>query len=229
MNDYFRRFDDELPSTQADLQVTESYRGVRVGLYFMIIGYLLCIPALAILIFCSQRLDENDINLALLLTGLAAIVTCFSLIMIGGFFLRNSPQEDERRLANKFLIAMGISIGCTILKWSLGLQILDVVKNIAQAYGTYFLINFFQALAINRKNEALTQTSNLLNTCYAIGIFAILGLMFFGKFLGNAAIIAVIALVLFLALFYFLWIRTLWLAIKATRFISEDAVRDYLD
>lgn len=229
MNDNFRRFDAELPSTQADFRVTESYRAVRIGLYFMIAGYLLFVPGFAFLIIFQQQIIGNNADPINLILGIAGVVACLLLIMIGGFFLRKSPQYNERAFVNKFLIAILVSIGCIILKRTLGIKAFDIVKSIAQAYGTYFLINFLQVLAVNRQNDALKKSSKLLGNCYNIGLLALLSLVFVGPALGNAVTVVLMAVAVFFVVFYYLWIRTLWIAIKATGFIASDAVRDYLD
>lgn len=225
MNDYLRKFDDSLPSTQADFHVSESYRWVRIGMYCLMAGYLVLLPGLVVTVLQTALFAKPE-TLVLLL-GVASIFLGAGLIALGGVFLLKSPQQNERETIQKFFIAYGIAIGCVILSRVFDIGGLGIVKNISQAYGTYFLINFFEVLAANRQNETLQRSSSLLNRWYIFGLMGLFAISLVGGMLGIPLAIILIALAVFGVAFYVLWIRTLWLAIKSTSFIRSDSTRAF--
>lgn len=229
MNDLYQNFDEDIPSTQADFQVAESYRWVRTGLHFLLAAYLIFVPGIVFLILCRTAFANADGVLIMLLASTMALLVGMALLIIGGVLLRFAPRQNERNEINKFLISYAISFGCLFVSWFVKFQGLDIAKNIAQAYGTFYLIQFFTVLAINRHNAALERLSLLIHKWYVIGILALLAFSFVGKALGIFAVVALLGLAIFAVVFYVMWLRTLWLAIKSTHFISSDVVRDYLD
>jgi len=229
MNDYFQNHDDVLPSTQADFQVTESYRWVRIGLFCLLAGYIVFAPGIVLTLAYSALNANGQPNILILLLGAAFGLLGIVMIGIGGLFLLKSPQENERAAIRKVFIAYGIAIGCVIAIRLFDLGGLEIGKRIAQAYGTWFLINYFEVLAANRENELLQRSSNLLNRLYIIGILAILAMSFVGAALGVPLGFAMAIVAIFGVAFYALWLRTIWLAIKATRFIPSDSARVFPD
>ena len=229
MKNPYDNYDDGAPSTQADFQVAESYRWVRTGLYFLLTAYVIFVPGIVFLVLCRSVFADTEGVVLMLLASTIALLVGMTLLIVGGLLLRTAPCQNEKNEANKFLIAFAIAFGCSFVSWVVELPVLDVIKQIARAYGTYFLIQFFEVLGRNRQNESLERLSSFLNQFYIVGILFLLGFSFFGKALGALFGIAALAFIVFVVVFYVLWMRMLWLAIKSTHFISSDVVRDYLD
>lgn len=200
--------------------MSESYRGVRLGVGLLIIGYALFVPLMVCWLFLFDA--AKDIPGIVSLTASLTMFTALALIVVGSILLRFAPQQNERTAANKYLIAYAIAIGCACLSYWLGLNQLDLVRRIAAAYGSFYLVGFFPILAENRDNPSLTFWSNLTNSLFVVlFIGAIAGGLLAGMGVLPAFVpLAVVGTVA--TLFFIAWMQTLWQAFRATQPIQRD-------
>jgi len=191
----------------------------------MLAGYIVMPPGAALALTQTRLIGNGEPNILVMLLGVVLMFLGAGLVGLGCLLLLKSPQENERKVVRKILIAYGVAIGCLIAFRVFGFGGLDIIKRIAQAYGMYYLINFFEVLASNRQNEHLQQSSNLLNRLYIFGLVGLFAFSLLGAMLGIPLTWVLVAVAVFGVLFYGLWIRTLLLAIKSTSFIPADSTR----
>ena len=200
--------------------MSESYRWVRLGVGLLITGYALLVPLLIYWLFFSE--NAKGVPDFILLAALVTIFAALSLIVTGSILLRFAPHQDEKTAANKYLIAYGIAIGCAALSYWVGLAQLDLVRRIAAAYGSFYLVGFFPILAENRDNPALTYWANLTNQMFVVLIVAAIGGGLLAGFGVLPIFVLMIAMGIAASLFFIAWMQTLWQAFRATQPIQRD-------
>ena len=223
--DLYRPFGDHFSAKADDFKASESYRWVRLGIRLLMIGYVLLLPAVAaIAFFVAQEkgLQVPDLPPQYFIAPLIAGALAVILILIGCVLLRFAPEEDERAAADRYLWAYGIAIAATAGSSLLGLQPLELVRRIATAYGSYYLLAYFPVLAENRDNPSLTWWANFTNRFFVILIFGAIGMGVLAGMKVIPLMVSVGTLVVMFAVMYVAWMKTLWHALQATRPISKD-------
>ena len=223
--DLYRPFGDHFSAKADDFKASESYRWVRLGIRLLMIGYVLLLPAVAATAFFvaeEKGLQVPDLPpqywIAPLIAGALAVI----LILIGCVLLRFAPEEDERAAAGRYLWAYGIAIAATAGSSLLGLHQLGIVRRLATAYGSYYLLAYFSVLAENRDNPSLTWWANYINRFFVTLILVSVGMGVLAGMQVVPLIVPVVTLVVMLAVMYAAWMKTLWHALQATRPISKD-------
>ena len=194
-------------------------------------GYVLILPFIAsVLVTLLQRQDEpiklsfvDDPAYHWFLLAAAILVFVASILIATGFvLLRFSPADDEQKAANKFLIAYGIAVASAVVWIAFDINQLNFVRRIAVAYGTFYLLGYFQVLAANRDNSKLIWWSNFTNGFFVVLILgAILGAVLVGmKVIPTIASLSIFGVAA--GVMYFAWMKTLWHALQATRPVAKD-------
>ena len=224
----YRPFGEKFSAKAEDFQASESYRWVRLGIWLLMIGYVLLLPLIAGTAFTLSKLrglkpliDDPNYHGAIIAIALAT-VAAMTMTVVGCVLLRFSPEEDERAAANKYLIAYGIAFALSALAFFSGVDQLKLVRRIATAYGSFYVLAYFQVLAANRDNWRLIWWSNFTNSFFVVLIFGSIGA---GVLMQMQVIPTIVSFALIgggLAVMYFAWMKTLWHALEATRPVAKD-------
>ena len=224
----FRPFGENFSARAEDFQTSESYRWVRLGTWLLMFGYVLILP----LIVSTAIIDALELEIESLFADsifrwflLGAVLSVFAgvlLIVTGYILLRFSPAENERQAANKFLIAYGITFVIWVPSMFFDLNQLYFVQRIAAAYGTFYLLAYFQVLAANRDNAKLIWWSNFSNVLFLVVIFGGIGARVLAKMQQVPEIVWLVIFGIAFVVMSFAWITTLWHALQATRPAAKD-------
>ena len=193
---------------------SDSYRYVRIGVYLMLAGYSLLIPSVIFTIFAGR----GAVPPAPILIGvaLAALFVGMGMLAIGCLFLLAAPKANEKQIATRFIVAQGIAVAITIAQRFIpAADALEIVQRLASAYGTYYLINFFQVLAQNRGSLKLLNIAQRLNYGFVALIILSIAAVFFGAAFGVKLVLGLMTIAF--GIFLLLWFQTLWVAISVTK------------
>ena len=218
----YQPFGDDLSNSQKHFAESDSYRFVRSGVYLMLAGYVLVIPSVAFSVYTAKNINLSAIGIGLFL---AALFVGFGMLVIGSLLLLASPKQNEKQMARKFLLSQGLAIAIVVSQRLFQAPaILEIVQRIASAYGTYFMINYFQILANNRGSQKLLNIVQRLNYVF----LALIGLAFGAVLLAGALGKQVLIWLFLIAGVYFLlvWLHTLWVAISVTKATHQ---REFID
>ena len=156
--------------------------------------------------------------LPLLVLYLPAVLATSGVLAIGALFLLGTPKANEREKIKKFLMCYVIVFAIFAISKFVDLgNLARPIRNIASAYGTFYLIAFFQVLAENRGSFKLRRIVAILNRSFVILIVGTIACVILTAVLKLPGWIS-ITFVLFVGLgFYINWMRTLWTAMAVTQ------------
>lgn len=226
--DLYRPFGDNFSARADDFKASESYRWVRLGIWLMLISYVLMVPFIAYLahVLMQDRgwLPEvpPEALLMYVIVTFGSGALALVLLVTGALLLRLSPEGDEKAAANRYLWAYGIAIAAAVGGYVLGIHQLDIVRRIAAAYGSYYLLAYFPVLASNRDNSSLTWWADFTNRFLVILIIAAVGMGILAGMKLIPVMATVVILSTLLVVMFFAWIKTLWHALQATRPVAKD-------
>ena len=175
--DLYRPFGDNFSAKAENFRASESYHWVRLGIRLLMIGYVLLFPTvatIAVLVAQKQGLQVPDLPPEYWTASFILAALAVTLILTGCLLLRLAPEEDERAAASRYLWAYAIAIAATVGSLLLGLHQIDIVRRIATAYGSYYLLAYFPVLAENRDNPSLTWWANFTNRFFLILILSLI-------------------------------------------------------
>lgn len=221
----YQPFGQNLDESQQQFAESDSYRFVRTGVYLLLAGYSMLIPSVVFTIFAGRGAIKPDP----VVTGLfvAGLFVGVGMLGIGSLFLLASPKTNEKQMARKFIIAQGIAVAIGISqRFFPAAGTMEIVQRIASGYGTYFMISFFQILAINRGSHRLLKIAQRLNHGFIVLIVVAVGSGVLAGALGVKSILFLFLIVC--GFFLLLWFQTLWVAISITK-VSHQREFEIID
>ncbi len=214
----YAAFGKEFSVTSADFAESDSYRWVRNGIYLLIIAYALLFPLSIVLPMVTKELIPVDLAPTIMALVIGAMIVGLLLLVAGSLLLLSTPKQNEKKKIKWFFLCYGIVI-VSFFVWKLGIggNAPRLIQKIAQAYGVYFLIAYFEVLAINQGSEKLYKTVRSVNFSFILMLVMLFGASFIVGVFKLPQPVFLIALIAVGAFFVLSWMRTLWLAAAVTR------------
>lgn len=217
-DDRYTPFGEDFSVTSADFAESDSYRWVRNGIYLLIIAYALLIPLSVALPMVASEIVPIELSPAIMALVIGVMIVGLLLLVAGSLLLLSTPKQNEKKKIKSFFLCYGIVI-VSFVVWKLGIggNAPRLIQKIAQAYGVYYLIAYFEVLAINQGSEKLYKTVRRVNFSFILMIVMLFGAAFITGVFKLPPLVFLTALIVVGVFFVLSWMRTLWLAAAVTR------------
>lgn len=203
---------DKYLTTRKSPDLLTKYRPINLALKLLFACYLI-LPPMVVTIYVA--LLNNNISLMLL--AVVGLLPAGLVILASSFALLLTPKNNEKAAVSKYLWCLGIGIALTLTSRFLGgVWAMDLLKKVAQAYSTYYLIGYFEALAFNFQSFRLADCSHALKQVYVVGLLALIGVMAVSSFFQLPMFAVTTIIAGYCVGFLFHWLRTVWTAMRVT-------------